>query len=191
MHLCAPSRFSRLWLLETLLDCSPPGSSLHGILQARILDLGCHAFLHGILLTQGSSPRLSPASPAFQANSLSCESLGKPQCVDVLHLIIHLPTEGHLYCFQVLTVMNKAVLNIHVQIFVWTCFQLVWVNTMEPDAGSYGKSMTNFLKSCQMVFQSICTILLSHQQWSGVPVTPCHHQPLMSVSQRLAILMDA
>ena len=27
------------------MDCSPPGSSVHGILQARTLELGCHAFL--------------------------------------------------------------------------------------------------------------------------------------------------
>ena len=30
-------------------------------------------------------------------------------------LFIHTPTEGHLGCFQVLAVMNKAAINIHVQ----------------------------------------------------------------------------
>ena len=35
-------------------DCSPPGSSVHGIAQAR---LGCHFFLQGIFLTQGLNPR--------------------------------------------------------------------------------------------------------------------------------------
>ena len=35
------------------MDRSPPGSSVCGILQARIL--GCHALLQGILLTQGSN----------------------------------------------------------------------------------------------------------------------------------------
>ena len=33
-------------------DCSPPGSSVHGILQARI-RVGCHFLLPGIFLTQG------------------------------------------------------------------------------------------------------------------------------------------
>ena len=35
-------------LCPTLLDpmdCSPPGSSAHGILQARTLEWGCHFFL--------------------------------------------------------------------------------------------------------------------------------------------------
>ena len=35
------------------LDCSPPGSSVHGILQARIL--GCHFLLQGIFPTHGSN----------------------------------------------------------------------------------------------------------------------------------------
>ena len=33
------------------MDCSPPGSSVHGILQARILE--CHFLFQGIFLTQG------------------------------------------------------------------------------------------------------------------------------------------
>ena len=39
-------------------DCSPPGSSVHEILQARILGVGCHALLQGIFQTQGSNPCL-------------------------------------------------------------------------------------------------------------------------------------
>ena len=34
------------------MDCSPLGSSVHGILQARILE-GCHFLLQGIFPTQG------------------------------------------------------------------------------------------------------------------------------------------
>ena len=37
---------------------SPPGSSVHGILQARILDWGFHFLLQGIFLIQGSNPCL-------------------------------------------------------------------------------------------------------------------------------------
>ena len=29
---------SRVWLFQNLTDCSPPGSSVHGILQARTLE---------------------------------------------------------------------------------------------------------------------------------------------------------
>ena len=40
------------------MDCSPPGSSDHGNLQARILGMGCHVLLQGIFLIQGLNPSL-------------------------------------------------------------------------------------------------------------------------------------
>ena len=42
-------------------DCSLPSSSVHGLFQARILEmtiLGCHFLLQGIFPMQGSSPHL-------------------------------------------------------------------------------------------------------------------------------------
>ena len=39
-------------------DCSPPGSSVHGISQARVLAGGCHFLLQGIFQTQESNPGL-------------------------------------------------------------------------------------------------------------------------------------
>ena len=35
------------------MDCGPPGSSVHGILQAAIPELGSHSLLQGIFPTQG------------------------------------------------------------------------------------------------------------------------------------------
>ena len=45
---------------------SPPGSSVHGILHARIL--GSHSLLQG----------MEPGSPALQADSLPSEPLREP-----------------------------------------------------------------------------------------------------------------
>ena len=42
-------------MLCNLVDGSPPGSSVHGISQARILGVGCHFLLQGVFLTQGSN----------------------------------------------------------------------------------------------------------------------------------------
>ena len=39
--------------LCNLIDCSSPGSSVHGIVQARNTGVGCHALLQGIFPTQG------------------------------------------------------------------------------------------------------------------------------------------
>ena len=35
------------------MDCSLPGSSVHGISQGKNSGVGCHALLQGIFLTQG------------------------------------------------------------------------------------------------------------------------------------------
>ena len=53
--LCAVSLQSCLTLCYPM-DCSLPGSFVHGILQARILEWV--ALLQGIFLTQGSNPCL-------------------------------------------------------------------------------------------------------------------------------------
>ena len=62
------------------LDSSPPGSSVHGIIQARILQLVA-IFLQGI---SPSPPPLSEImSPALQEDSLPIELSGKPMYVYV------------------------------------------------------------------------------------------------------------
>ena len=51
-------------------------------------------------------------------------------CLNVPQFILP-PTEGYLGCFHILAIMNPAVINIHVQVFVQTCFQLLWVNAKD------------------------------------------------------------
>ena len=50
--------YARCVMLCDPMNCSPPDSSVHGILQARILELGSHSLLQGIFPTQGSNPGL-------------------------------------------------------------------------------------------------------------------------------------
>ena len=51
------SHFSCLTLCNPM-DCSPPGPSVHRILQARIIGVGCHVLLQEIFPSQGSNPHL-------------------------------------------------------------------------------------------------------------------------------------
>ena len=44
--------------LCNLMDCSPPGSSVHGDCPGKNTGVGCHALLQGIFPTQGSNPGL-------------------------------------------------------------------------------------------------------------------------------------
>ena len=60
-------------ILSDLMDCSPPGSSVHGILQARILE-----WLPFPSPGDLPNPGIKPRSPALQADSLPFESPGKP-----------------------------------------------------------------------------------------------------------------
>ena len=50
------------------MDCSLPGSSVHGILQARILEWVAIPFSRGF-----PNPGIEPGSPALQTDSLSSE----------------------------------------------------------------------------------------------------------------------
>ena len=56
------------------MDCSPPGSSVHGMLQARILGWVAISFSRGFFLIQGSKLHLLH----WQEGSLPLASPGKP-----------------------------------------------------------------------------------------------------------------
>ena len=54
------------------MDCSLPGSSVHGILPARTLEWVTIPFSRG-----SSKPKIEPSSPALQADSLPSEPAEK------------------------------------------------------------------------------------------------------------------
>ena len=117
------------------MDCSPPGSSVHGILQARILEwvaisfsIGC-LVLHlpewctvGIIKYAGFSDwllliiRVKVSSIPFPG-LLAHFSLTMNNTPFVPQFT-YLPAEGHLCCFQVAAVMNKAAIHSHLLIFL-------------------------------------------------------------------------
>ena len=55
------------------IDCSPPGSSVHGISQARILEWLAISFSRDL-----PDPGIEPQSPTLQMDSLLTELQGKP-----------------------------------------------------------------------------------------------------------------
>ena len=57
--------------LHDLMDCSPPASSAHGILQARMLGWVA------MPSSRGFSEPESPVAPALQADSLPLNNQGK------------------------------------------------------------------------------------------------------------------
>ena len=61
------------------MDYSLSGSSVHGILQAKILEVGCHFLLQGIFPTQG----WDPYPLHWQADSFSTEPPRKPHVGEI------------------------------------------------------------------------------------------------------------
>ena len=67
----------------TPVDCSPPGSSVHGILQARILKWVAISFSRG-----SSNPGIELESPALEGRFFTAEPPGKPMS-EITYLLRH------------------------------------------------------------------------------------------------------
>ena len=84
------------------------------------------------------------------------------------HIFFCLSVDEYLVCFCFGAFMNHAAVNIHVQVFVWTTdFISLGYIPRSGIAGSYVKSMFNFLRNCQIFFYSSCTILHSISVYVG------------------------
>lgn len=101
-----------------------------------------------------------------------------------LSLFSHLPVEKHGGCFHILQIMNKAALNISMQIFVKLYFSILSGKTKECVAGYYSKNMSSFPRIPPNIFQvmvpfCILTIMnksccsTSLPQFSTVSVQAC------------------
>ena len=86
--------------------------------------------------------------------------------------LIHLSAEGYLGCFQFLAITNKATVNIVEQVSLWDMVPSFGYMPRSGIAGSWGRTIPNFLRNHQVDFQSGCTSLYSHQQWRSVPLAP-------------------
>ena len=81
-------------------DCSPPGSSVHGDPPGKDTGVGCHALLLGIFPTQGSNLSLLH----WQADSLPLSHPGTPQKqTDTF-------TGNIILCLQVSTILPSPIL---------------------------------------------------------------------------------
>ena len=103
MHMNVCSVPQCVWLCNSM-GCSPPGSCVNGILQARILEWVAMPSSRGL-----PNPGIKPRYPTVQADSLLSEPPGKPMNTGVgslSHLQRILPTQelnrDLLHCRQIL-----------------------------------------------------------------------------------------
>ena len=101
---------------------------------------------------------------------------------------IHSSVKGHLGCFHVLAVVNRAVMNTEVHV----SFETMIFSRYMPRSGSAGSHGSySFLRNLHTVLHSGCISLYSHQQCKSAPFSPHPLQHLLLVDFLMTVILTS